>query len=98
MEKSKRILKDIDDILSRHPKWNDLMIGRVRKTLLEVKETLNSQEQTIKIIKYRRSDNKYVRNIKIVEQWKKGETQADLARKYRLTPQRIHTIINTYDF
>jgi len=98
MEKSKRILKDIDDILTRHPKWNDLMIGRVRKTLLEVKETLNSQEQTIKIIKYRRSDNKYVRNIKIVEQWKKGETQADLARKYRLTPQRIHTIINTYDF
>lgn len=97
MEKSKRMVRDIEDILSRPAKWNDLMIGRVRKTLMEVQKILAEQTQTIQIIKHLRSDVKYKRNLKIVEEYKTGLSLGYLGRKYHLTRQRIHTIIKTFD-
>lgn len=100
---SKFLLKEINALLERDPPYSEKYVSRLVMCLRQVSKVLEAQDVTIdnmrsEIERLGNSENRgpkphTERNKKIIEQFKKGATCAELGKQYKVSSQRIHAIV-----
>lgn len=100
---SKFMLKEIDALLKRDPPYTEKFMSRVFMCLNQVARVLEAQETNIDDMRAeieRRSNKENrgpkpstERNKKIVQEFKKGASCAELGKRYKISGQRVHAIV-----
>lgn len=100
---SKFLIKEVQVLLGRDPPYSEKYMSRLHMCLQQVAKVLEAQDVTIDNMRAeierlgntetRGPKPQTERNRRIVQEFKKGASCADLGKQYRISSQRVHAIV-----
>jgi hypothetical protein len=91
-----KLIGEIDELLKRKPPYTDGFVLQLMICLREVKEHINDMQ--LELAKHKKAkviaaNSKIDRNTEILALRKKGWDLVELGKKYGITKQRVHGIV-----